>query len=51
MSHPTDPIRVPPMTITPGRDVTRRDWLAEGFERHRGHLRVVGYRMLGSVNE
>jgi RNA polymerase sigma factor (sigma-70 family) len=31
--------------------VTRRDWLAEEFERHRGHLRAVGYRMLGSVTE
>ena len=29
----------------------RRDWLAEEFERHRGHLRAVGYRMLGSVSE
>jgi len=38
---------------TPNRtdDVTRRDWLAEEFERHRGHLRAVGYRMLGSVSE
>ena len=31
--------------------MTRRDWLAEEFERHRGHLRSVGYRMLGSVSE
>jgi RNA polymerase sigma-70 factor (ECF subfamily) len=31
--------------------MTRRDWLAEEFERHRGHLRAVGYRMLGSVTE
>jgi RNA polymerase sigma-70 factor (ECF subfamily) len=31
--------------------VTRRDWLAEEFERHRAHLRAVGYRMLGSVSE
>jgi RNA polymerase sigma factor (sigma-70 family) len=30
---------------------TRRDWLAEEFERHRGHLRAVGYRMLGSMTE
>jgi RNA polymerase sigma-70 factor (ECF subfamily) len=30
---------------------TRRDWLAAEFERHRGHLRAVGYRMLGSVSE
>src|SRR5947207_12438148 len=27
------------------------DWLAERFERHRGHLRAVAYRMLGSVSE
>jgi RNA polymerase sigma factor (sigma-70 family) len=32
-------------------DVTRRDWLAEEFERHRAHLRGVAYRMLGSVTE
>ena len=31
--------------------MTRRDWLADEFERHRGHLRAVGYRMLGSVSE
>jgi RNA polymerase sigma-70 factor (ECF subfamily) len=31
--------------------VTRRDWLADEFERHRGHLRSVAYRMLGSVTE
>jgi len=31
--------------------VTRRDWLAEEFERHRRHLRAVAYRMLGSVSE
>lgn len=31
--------------------MTRRDWLAEEFERHRGHLRAVAYRMLGSVAE
>ena len=31
--------------------MTRRDWLAEEFERHRAHLRAVGYRMLGSVAE
>jgi RNA polymerase sigma factor (sigma-70 family) len=30
---------------------TRRDWLAEEFERYRTHLRAVGYRMLGSVSE
>lgn len=31
--------------------MTRRDWLAEEFERHRPHLRAVAYRMLGSVAE
>ena len=28
-----------------------RDWLAERFEKHRGRLRAVAYRMLGSVSE
>ncbi len=28
-----------------------QDWLAERFEAHRGHLRGVAYRMLGSVSE
>jgi RNA polymerase sigma factor (sigma-70 family) len=28
-----------------------RDWLAERFEEHRPHLRVVGYRMLGSLTD
>ncbi len=52
MSHPKDPIRVALMTTPPSDDdVARRDWLAEEFERHRGHLRAVGYRMLGSVSE
>ena len=27
------------------------DWLAERFEEHRGHLRAVAYRMLGSLSE
>jgi RNA polymerase sigma-70 factor, ECF subfamily len=28
-----------------------RDWLAGRFEEHRGHLRAVAYRMLGSLSE
>jgi RNA polymerase sigma factor (sigma-70 family) len=28
-----------------------RDWLAERFEEHRGGLRAVAYRMLGSLSE
>jgi RNA polymerase sigma factor (sigma-70 family) len=28
-----------------------KDWLAERFESHRGHLRGVAYRMLGSISE
>src|SRR5215471_11801839 len=28
-----------------------REWLAERFEGHRGHLRAVAYRMLGSRSE
>jgi RNA polymerase sigma factor (sigma-70 family) len=31
--------------------VDRSAWLATEFERHRGHLRAVGYRMLGSMTE
>ncbi len=27
------------------------DWLAEQFEKNRGHLRAVAYRMLGSLHE
>ena len=28
-----------------------RDWLGERFEEHRGRLRAVAYRMLGSHAE
>jgi RNA polymerase sigma factor (sigma-70 family) len=28
-----------------------RDWLAQRFEEHRGRLRAVAYRMLGSLSE
>jgi RNA polymerase sigma-70 factor (ECF subfamily) len=28
-----------------------KEWLAEHFEEHRGHLRGVAYRMLGSLSE
>jgi RNA polymerase sigma-70 factor (ECF subfamily) len=31
--------------------VNDQDWLAERFEAHRGHLRGVAYRMLGSLTE
>ncbi|WP_030269338.1 RNA polymerase sigma factor SigJ [Streptomyces sp. NRRL B-24484] len=31
--------------------MNRNDWLAERFESHRGHLRSVAYRMLGSLGE
>jgi RNA polymerase sigma factor (sigma-70 family) len=27
------------------------EWMAERFEEHRGHLRAVAYRMLGSLSE
>ena len=27
------------------------EWLAEQFETHRGHLRAVAYRMLGSLSD
>jgi DNA-directed RNA polymerase specialized sigma24 family protein len=32
-------------------DVTDQEWLAQRFESHRGHLRAVAYRMLGSLAE
>jgi DNA-directed RNA polymerase specialized sigma24 family protein len=28
-----------------------QQWLVERFEQHRGHLRAVAYRMLGSLTE
>jgi RNA polymerase sigma factor (sigma-70 family) len=31
--------------------MNEQDWLAERFEAHRGHLRAVAYRMLGSLSE
>lgn len=31
--------------------MTEQDWLAERFDEHRGHLRSVAYRMLGSLHE
>src|SRR5918995_3175405 len=31
--------------------MSERDWLGERFEEHRGRLRAVAYRMLGSLSE
>ena len=31
--------------------MTDRDWLAAAFEEHRGHLRAVAYRLLGSASD
>jgi RNA polymerase sigma-70 factor (ECF subfamily) len=31
--------------------VAENDWLVDRFEEHRGHLRGVAYRMLGSLSE
>ena len=31
--------------------MNEHDWLADRFEEHRGHLRAVAYRMLGSLSE
>jgi DNA-directed RNA polymerase specialized sigma24 family protein len=33
------------------RAMDDHDWLADRFEEHRGHLRAVAYRMLGSLSE
>src|SRR5262245_54135847 len=33
------------------RPMDENEWLAERFEEHRGHLRAVAYRMLGSLTE
>src|SRR5688572_6873812 len=34
-----------------GDTVDDQRWLTERFEEHRGHLRAVAYRMLGSASE
>src|SRR6188768_2559554 len=39
------------MALVQTEDAERREWLAIEFERHRAHLRAVGYRMLGSMTE
>ena len=31
--------------------MTDSDWLAAAFEEHRGHLRAVAYRLLGSAGD
>jgi RNA polymerase sigma factor (sigma-70 family) len=31
--------------------VDKADWLTDGFDAHRAHLRAVAYRMLGSTSE
>ncbi|PYQ53470.1 MAG: RNA polymerase subunit sigma-70, partial [Acidobacteria bacterium] len=31
--------------------MNEHEWLAQQFEAHRGHLRGVAYRMLGSLTE
>ena len=32
-------------------EMTDQEWLAQRFDTHRGHLRAVAYRMLGSLSE
>ncbi|HET7030950.1 MAG TPA: RNA polymerase sigma factor SigJ [Candidatus Limnocylindrales bacterium] len=44
MTHSSETQPQPP-------DAAREAWLVAEFERHRGHLRGVAYRMLGSVAE
>src|SRR5258708_38808935 len=31
--------------------MSESDWLAAAFEEHRGHLRAVAYRLLGSATD
>ena len=31
--------------------MTEHEWLAERFQKNRGHLRAVAYRMLGSLSD
>ena len=52
LSHPAGFARHCGMGETTDRDTTTGDdWLVDGFERHRPHLRAVAYRMLGSTTE
>jgi RNA polymerase sigma-70 factor (ECF subfamily) len=44
--HPYDEYRRRNVTL-----MNEHDWLAGHFEEHRGHLRGVAYRMLGSLSE
>src|SRR5690242_12233404 len=46
--HPDD-ANAPGLDDQGGRSETA--WLAERFEEHRGRLRAVAYRMLGSLDE
>src|SRR5580692_9756168 len=31
--------------------MTESDWIVEGFEKNRARLKMLGYRMLGSLSE